>query len=190
MSQVQQSILNKQRKDKFILSVNLPSALKKIDTKNVNSNLNIISDSLQFSIWGTTTPDIEVPGVEIRYAGSTLYNSSHGKNSYPPVTVKFTIDNRFNNYWVIYQWLNLMHDQVQGLPDVRQLIPEDLFDEYQADLTIIAKDEFDQNVIEFTYTKAFPTSLGGIIWDYRDGNEAECSFTFVYSQLHINKISI
>jgi hypothetical protein len=104
----QQSLLNKQRKDKFTLSFNIPSALKKIDTKNVNSNLNIISDSLQFSIFGTTTPSIEVPGVEIRYAGSTLYNSSHSKNSYPPVNVNFTIDNRFNNYWVIYQWLKTL----------------------------------------------------------------------------------
>jgi len=186
----QQSLLNKQRKDKFTLSFNIPSALKKIDTKNVNSNLNIISDSLQFSIWGTTTPPIEVPGVEIRYAGSTLYNSSHGKNSYPPVTVNFNIDNRFNNYWVIYQWLNLMHDQVEGIPDARNLIPDDFFDEYQVDLTIIAKDEFDNGVAEFTYTKAFPTSLGEIQWNYRDGEEAECTFTFVYSQLHINKLNI
>ena len=186
----QQSLLNKQRKDKFTLSFNIPSALKKIDTKNVNSNLNIISDSLQFSIFGTTTPSIEVPGVEIRYAGSTLYNSSHSKNSYPPVNVNFTIDNRFNNYWVIYQWLNLMHDQTVGIPDVRGLIPDDLFDEYQADITVIAKDEYDQGVIEFTYTKAFPTSIGEIQWNYAEGEEAVCSFTFVYSQLHVNKLSI
>lgn len=190
MPEVRQSLLNKQRKDKFLLSFNIPTALKKIDSKQENSNLTIISDSMQFSIWGTIVPDIEVPGVEIRYAGSTLYNSSHGKNSYPPVTVNFNVDNRFHNYWVIYQWLNLMHDQKTGLPDHRELIPEDGFDEYQADMTIIVKDEMEQDVIDFTYTKAFPTSLGGIQWNYKDGGEAECSFTFVYSQMHVNKINI
>jgi hypothetical protein len=83
-----------------------------------------------------------------------------------------------------------MHDQIVGIPDVRGLIPEDLFDEYQADITVIAKDEYDQGVIEFTYTKAFPTSIGEIQWNYAEGDEAVCSFTFVYSQLHVNKLSI
>jgi hypothetical protein len=185
-----QAHLNKSRKDKFLLSFNLPTALKKIDRKFSRSNETIDSDFMQFSVFGTLVPTIEVPAVEIRYAGSTLYNSSHSRNSYPPVTVDFTIDNRFNNYWVIYQWLNLMHNEKTGLFDARDLIPEDKFDEYQTNMIITAVDEYEQEIIAFTYTKAFPTSLGGITFNYRDSEEAVCNFTFVYSQLHTKLIDI
>jgi hypothetical protein len=44
--------------------------------------------------------------------------------------------------------------------------------------------EFDNEKIQFVYTKAFPTDLGGINFNYRESNEIESSFTFVYSQLH------
>lgn len=185
-----QSHLNKSRNDKFLLSFNLPTALKKIDKKFSRGNTTIDNDSLQFSVYGTVVPDIEVPAVEVRYAGSTLYQSAHSKNSYPPVTVDFTIDNRFNNYWVIYQWLNLLHNEKTGLFDARNLIPADKFDEYQTNIILTAVDEYEKEIVSFTYTKAFPTSIGGINFSYRDSGEIACKFTFVYSQLYINLIEV
>ena len=183
-NQYQQSILNKTHLDKFKLVFQLPNALKKINKHSERKNSTVIQDALQFSIYGTVVPEITVPALEIRYAGSTLYNSSHSKNPYPPVTVNFTIDNQYNNYWVIYKWINLLHDEYNGIFDNDNLIQDDRFKDYQTDLTIYGLDEYNNEKIKFNYTKAFPTDLGGINYNYREGGEIESSFTFVYSQLH------
>lgn len=179
----QQSVLNKSRVDKFKLVFQVPNALKSI-SGDVRSNSTVIQDTMQFSIFGTVVPTITVPALEIRYSGSTLYNSSHSKNPYPPVTVNFTIDNEYSNYWVIYKWLDLLHSQNEGLFDENNIIVDDRFKDYQTDLTIYGLDEFNSEKIKFTYTKSFPTDLGGINYNYREAGEIESSFTFVYSQLH------
>lgn len=179
----QQSSLNKSRVDKFKLVFQVPNALKSI-TNNVRGNNTVLQDTMQFSIYGTVVPTITVPALEIRYAGSTLYNSSHNKAPYPPVTVNFTIDNEYSNYWVIYKWLDLLHSQNEGIFDESDIITNDNFKDYQTDMTIYGLDEFNNERIKFTYTKAFPSDLGGINYNYRESGEIESSFTFVYSQLH------
>lgn len=183
-NQYQQSVLNKSRVDKFKLVFQLPNALKKINKRQDRKNTTVLQDSLQFSIYGTVVPTITVPALEIRYSGSTLYNSTHSKNPYPPVTVNFTIDNEYNNYWVIYKWLDLLHSEYTGVFDADDLISDDIFKDYQTDLTVYGLDEFNNEKIKFTYTKAFPTDIGGINFNYRDSAEIESSFTFVYSQMH------
>tara|TARA_R110000824_G_C14931929_1_gene648863 strand:- start:108 stop:692 length:585 start_codon:yes stop_codon:yes gene_type:complete len=183
---LKQSVLNKSRADKFLLIFDLPPILKKIEKPWISeqTNTTVIGDAVQFSIFGTAVPEITVPAVENRFAGSTLYVSSHSKNSYPPVTVDFNIDNQYRNYWVIYQWLNLLHSQYEGRYNEREL-PTDLgFDDYSTDLTIYGKDEFNNSKIKFTYTKAFPTTLEAITYNYQDPDEMQSGFTFVYSQLH------
>lgn len=185
----QQSILNKSRADKFKLVFQLPNALKKINKSNVRSNSTVNQDTMQFSIYGVVVPTITVPALEIRYAGNTLYNSTHSKNSYPPVTINFTIDNEYNNYWVLYKWINLLHDEYEGVFDADNLIDNDIFKDYQTDITVYGLDEFNNNRIKFNYTKAFPTDLGGISFNYRESGEIESSFTFVYSQLHADLLT-
>ena len=184
---MQQSVLNKSRADKFLLVFDIPPILKEFNTKFKQDNTSIISDSVQFSIFGTAVPEITVPAVENRYAGNTLYVSSHSKNSYPPVSVKFNVDNEYKNYWVIYQWLNLLHDQYEGIYNARGInadSPDENFKDYQTNLTIYGKDEFNNNRIKFTYTKAFPTTVDTIDYNYQNADEISSGFTFVYSQLH------
>tara|TARA_R100000700_G_C3173061_1_gene147562 strand:+ start:313 stop:897 length:585 start_codon:yes stop_codon:yes gene_type:complete len=189
-NKLKQAVLNKSRADKFLLIFDLPPILKQIDKPWIaeDDNKSLISDSVQFSIFGTAVPEITVPAVENRYAGSTLYVSSHSKNSYPPVTVSFNIDNQYRNYWVIYQWLNLLHSQYEGRFNERELPADPDFNEYQTDLTIFGKDEFNNNKIKFTYKKAFPTTLEAITYNYQTPGEIQSGFTFVYSQLHTEVI--
>ena len=186
----QQSILNKSRGDKFLLVFDIPPILKgsNIQWLRDHSDTTSSSDTVQFSIFGTAVPEITVPAVDARFSGSTYYISSHNKNAFPPVSVKFNVDNQYRNYWVIYQWLNLLHDQVEGYYDANargQSLP---ITDYQTDLTIYGKDEFNNNRIKFTYTKAFPTSIDTINYDYQTPEEISSGFTFVYSQLHTEVI--
>ena len=182
----QQSILNKSRADKFLLIFDVPPILKdpRFSSKFKSDDLTIVPDSVQFSIYGTAVPEIVVPAVENRYAGNTLYLSSHSKNSYPPVSVKFKIDNEYKKYWVLYNWLNLLHDQREGRYNAREINVDKNFADYQTNLTIKGKDEYNNDRIKFTYTKAFPTSIDSIDYDYQNTDEIVSGFTFVYSQLH------
>lgn len=183
---IKQSILNKSRKDKFLLVFDLPPILKQIASKYTRNNKRVIPDSVQFSIFGTTVPGITVKGVPARFAGDTLYVSTHSKDPYPPVNVKFTVDSGYNNYWVIDRWLNLLHDQKTGRYNEGNLPIDGNFADYQTALTVYGLDEYDEKVIKFNYTKAFPTSLGEIVYDQKSDNEMEltCDFTFLFSQLH------
>lgn len=184
-----QSYLNKSRKDKFLLVFSLPDAMKKIDSKTARTSFNVNQDAMQFSVFGAVVPEIVVPAIQIGYGGSNLYNSSHARDPYPPVTVDFTIDNGFNNYWTMYKWLDLMHDDKEGLYDTDDLSKDELFRSYQTDITLYGLDEYDNKRIEWKYTKAFPTNLGSIDYSYRDESEAVSSMTFVYSQVHSKLIS-
>ena len=184
-----QSFLNKSRLDKFIMVFQVPQALKKIESKTERRTYNLNEDAFQFSVYGSVVPEITVPSIQIGYAGSNLYNSAHAKEPYPPVTVNFTVDNEFNNYWTIYKWLDLMHDEKEGLYDVDDLSIDERFASYQTDMTLYDLDEYDNKRIEFTYTKAFPINVGAMNYNYRDSSEIESSMTFVYSQIHSKLIN-
>ena len=186
-----QSPFNKTRKDKFLLVLNFPDGLKNISKKLTRANQSILPDTIQFSVYGAIVPDVEVPVVNVRYTGQTLAASSHARPPYPACTVNFTVDNRFNNYWTIYKWLDLLTSSEDGLVDKDNILVKnnrtDLM-KYAANISIFALDEYDKRTVEFVYTNAFPTSLGGINFNNRDASEIETTFTFNYSRLLVSLV--
>lgn len=187
---VRQSPLNKAKKDKFLLVFDLPPVLKRIATKYKRGNKRLMPDTVQFSIYGTTVPGVTVKGVPARYAGDTLYLSSHSKDPFPPVNIKFKIDSGYNNYFVIDRWLNLLHDEQTGQYNQGGIPIDSNFSDYQTDFTVYGLDEYDNKVIKFTYTKAFISSIGDIVYDEQstDDMELECDFTFLFSQRRVELI--
>jgi len=109
-----QSPFNKERKDKFILVIPTPKFLKEDVSELARTNNLVDPNSIQFSVYGGVVPPVSIPNVEARYSGQTLNVTSHNRPVYPPVNVKFTIDNRFNNYWFIYKWLDKLQDDKKG----------------------------------------------------------------------------
>jgi hypothetical protein len=183
-----QAALNKERKDKFIMVIPTPKFLKDDVNKFVRDNKQVNPDTVQFSIYGSVVPPVQIPNVEVRYSGQTLNVTSHNRPAYPPVNVKFTIDNRFENYWFIYKWLNKLQDDYAGYFNEEKNYPKKkvIEDEYMADFTIYALDEYNKRVAQFDYTKGFPTFLGGVEYSYRDPGEIETQFSFAYSQFYVS----
>lgn len=200
---VQQSQLNKSRLDKFLCVINLPEALRDINDNSIGSTSNnkVNENSLQFSVYGAVVPEIVVPDVILPYAGQSFKLSSNTRAPYANVTVNFTVDSKFNNYWVIYKWLDLLNDdkasyfdaddvadtvkvssasRVSDIKRNKSSTPPEL---YQSLITIYGMDEFDKPVVQFDYTKAFPVNLGGINYNYREAGEIEIDFEFAFSQL-------
>lgn len=189
---IKQSHLNKARVDKFTLVINLPDALKNINSKYERSNKTIQLDSLQFAVYGTIVPDISVPAIETKWAGSNIYISSHARPPFPPNTVNFVVDNEFNNYWVMYQWLNLIRDDREGafggITDARDLVSQkDIISlaKYSTTFNVFGKDEFNNDVIKIQYFNAFPTQLAGINFNYQNSDQVNCSFQYVYSNINV-----
>lgn len=184
-----QSPFNKSRKDKFLLVFNIPKGLREIDRKYERSNYTFKRDSFQFSLYSATIPKIQVPAVPTRYAGGTIHISSHSRPPFPPVPVSFNIDNRFENYWVIFQWLNVIRDQYDGrfgTTDVRQLLDYNTpLTEYSTSMHIYAVDEFDKPTVAWQFTHAFPVELGEIEYNYQDPDEISSSFQFVFSNMFV-----
>ena len=183
-----QSQLNKSRSDKFLLVLNLPPILRNIQSNSVRSNNLLQQDALQFSVYGSVVPNVSVPEVTAGYGGQSYKLSSNSRAAFDNISVNFTIDNRFNNYWVIFKWLALLNDPKgkgyspdQQLNTDKKIAPE----QYQTDFTLFGKDEFDKNIIKFTYTKAFPVNLGSIDYSYREETELTTTFEFAFSQFFV-----
>lgn len=166
----------------------LPQVLRDMASKFDRSPQSISPDTLQFSIFGAISPSIEIPPINTRYAGQTLAHSSHARTTYEPNTVNFTVDNRFNNYWVIYTWLSLLNNDITGVYDNDEKTSKGPNFEYRANISVFALDEYNKKVAEFVYTDAFPIALGGIDYNYRNGEEVETSFTYSYSQLILRPV--
>ena len=187
MSAVQQSILNKNRKDKFLLVLNVPDVLKEVnkissgDRKTDFLNL----DSLQYSVYGSVVPTIAVPEVDLPYGGQTAKFTSYARPAYGAVTVNFTVDNYYNNWWVLWKWLNLINDNRVSRYNAAEISDPNgrTTTSYQSNITVYGLDEYNNKKIQFDYIAAFITGLGEITYNYRDAEQLESSFTFVFSQL-------
>lgn len=223
-----QSVLNKARLDKFILSFNIPDCLKSIASRDERgthqkSIERVIPDSLQYSVYGAVVPEISVPSITLPQFAQHLKVSSHRRDAFADITVNFNIDNEFNNYWYIYRWLDILNDQHtakyddhgtgtsnppgeeyyanenQGMPGgsiggvdmhnrpTRQdHVNPDILQDYATTFTLYGLNEYNKNMIQFTYNQAFPISLGEIDYSYQDSNEITSNFTFSFSQINVN----
>ena len=184
---MEQSIYNKSRKDKFLFVLTLPEAMNDIayPSPSSRSDDTVLPRTLQFSVYGVVVPQVTVDSGEIRYSGQAVKFSAHSRPAYPNVTVNFTIDNRFNNYWVIWKWLDIMNDDKDAIfMKGADLKPSDsMFKKYQGTATLYSLDEYNNQTIQFDYLGLLPVSLGNIDYNYRTTDEIETTFEFSFSKL-------
>jgi hypothetical protein len=193
-----QSILNKQRLDKFRLVLTLPRVLLNMNDASwdkIEDDL-INMDSLQFSLYSATIPEISIPATLLPTYGQTVKVTSQTREAYTPTTCKFSVDNRFRNYWVLWKWLEVMNHPIDSGVDDSLALSTDImrgkinnnadFLGYQTVISIFPLDEFNNDMCEFKFTHAFITKLSGIIFNYQDPSQLECEFTFEYGQMELN----
>ena len=171
------------------MSFELPFILRKRSKEDPSLNVNLI----QMSVYGTVVPDITVPEADVRYAGQNLHLSTYARPSNPAVSINFMVDNYYNNYYIFWKWLDVMNRALEntygGTSQTQRSINDnitigDQF-EYQTTISIQALNEYNEPTIEFNYTKAFISKLGGITYSYRDGALIESTADFHFSQMSI-----
>lgn len=189
---VTQSHLNKIRRDKFTMILALPNILKQINTRRLRNDDNINLDSLQFSLFDITIPKVTVPEHNLHFGQQNYNVTSYDRPAYPPITANFEVDNEFKNYWVMWKWLQLMNDPKTAeyggpkiFPDgYPQVDPKMIYD-YQTDMFVLVKNEYNKDVSRFTFKNAFITELGELMFNYRDTDLLSTHFTFVFNQLEV-----
>ena len=185
-------MLNKSRVDKFLLVLTLPNILKASNSP-IRSNTTFNLDAINFSVYGTIVPRIEVPSIEARFGGSTIQMSSHSRPTYAPIQLNFNVDNNFNNYWAIFWWLNALRDQNEGtygIVDVSDNFTKIAnLPDYSVDFSIYGLDEFKNPVVQFTYKSAFPTSLSEIRYDYQKAEEIPCMVEFAFHDMLVQLVN-
>lgn len=183
--QSSQSPLNKTFADKFLFIFELPEALRKLPTLKDGG---ITKKALQWSIVKAEVPNINIKAGEANYAGGTLHYSTHTKSPYDPFKVTFKIDSNYLNYFTIYEWINFIYSESEGHFDQENLTDSNSFSAYAVPVSIVGLDEYNEPVIQWIFTYAFPTDLSAISLDYTSTDEIEFSVTFVFAQMRIRNV--
>ncbi len=176
----EQSFLNMAQKDKFRLVLDVPCPLKAALEKESRYCHGGSLDRLTFSVWGYTIPEISVPKTEVGYGGEFFQFSSHQRPAYDPVNINFTLDNRYDNYFILFKWLKLLKNNEDSC-----ILP---MSDYMTTISVLGYDkyptpEWDNPIAEWTFTNAFITSLGSLDFAEREATEIESNFSFAFSQL-------
>lgn len=183
-----QTPLNKSRSDKFILILELPLALKRTFDRVQEENFKV--SPLQLSIYGSPVPSVNVPAIDMPYSGQVYKTSSFSRPAYDPLPVKFVIDNGYKNYWVIWNWLNLLNDYKKSTSTAHTMNNTNTIENSMKDFTstfsIFGLDEYNNKIISFNYKHAFPIGLSEINFSNQDPNEINSVATFVFNQLEVN----
>lgn len=183
-----QSPLNKTLEDKFMFVMNLPDCLKNLRSKYVKniSEIGIGKNAIAWSLSNVQIPRNSIKAQSLPYAGGHHYISSHTKTPYDPLKIEFTIDNKYANYFTIYEWMNLIYHEKQGYFNADNLAGDKIGSQtYATTLSVIGTDEYDKPIIQWTFTHAFPTELPSIKLDYQNTGQLKCSCDFVFSQMYV-----
>ena len=193
-----QSVLNKQRLDKFRMILTLPPILRDIDSKDWDAiTKDVINvDSVQFSLHSATIPDVSIPSKSLPTMGQTVKVTSQNREAYDPVSCKYVIDNRFRNYWVLWKWLDLLNKvRESGVDDQiahpttyngdGQIEKTDNYLDYQTIISIYPLDEYNEPICEFKFHNSFPIKLSGLNFEFQDSSQVEGTFDFEFSQMEV-----
>jgi hypothetical protein len=193
-----QSVLNRARIDKFNLILDLPNAIKQSVDPIIKDKFK--ADTIQFSVYGSPVPKIQIPEIKLPYGGQNAYVSSHTRPAYPPLTLSYLIDNGYQNYWILWKWLNLFNDQNLSTSDISNP-PEGYniwhhysdsatpLSDYQSSFCLYALDEFNNPIVAFKYSNAFITGLSELNYLHQDAKEITGTVTFAYDQLTVDLLN-
>lgn len=101
--------MNKASKDKFIVILDVPKVLRERQSKNLRLNQLVNRDKWQFSTSKITIPEVTVESQDVPFYGQHMKVTSQARPAYSPTTIGFTVDNGFDNYHLIWNWLDTMN---------------------------------------------------------------------------------
>lgn len=154
------------------------------------SEAGIGKNAISWSLTNVTIPRISIKSESIPYGGGHLYISSHTKTPYDALQIEFKIDNKYANYFTIYEWMNLIYHEREGHFNADDITDKIGIDSYATNIAVVGTDEYNNPAIQWTFTKAFPVEMPSIKLDYQKTDEITCSCTFMFSQMYIKNFAL
>lgn len=212
---VQQTVLNKTKQDKFILIITTPPILKASLTRSDRANSLLNQDKIQYSVAGINVPTHAINEVEMPYRGQTMHITSQTRAKHPPAKINFTIDNNFDNYWYLWKWLYILNNpKTSGMDGhfaefaedpskildamrkdglgkpvtYKEIKMRNAYDDYQTTMTLYGLREYNEKIVKFDFYNAFITELAGFDYNYQNSEDINCSFSFAYGQVDISLV--
>jgi hypothetical protein len=186
-----QAVLNRSRSDKFQFVLELPKILKNSVDSVIQKPYS--ADNIQFTCIGSPVPEIKIPSVGVPFGGQVYHTSSDSRPEYEALKVKFFVDSGYQNYWILWKWLNLFNDSEQGITSMNNPLNENReniiltnpITDFSSNFQTYALDEFNNRIIGFNYKQAIITGLSNIEYSFQEPSEIVCTATFVFNQLTV-----
>lgn len=162
--------INKANPTGYILTLPLVPGTDDV-SKQKNFSMNIIS---------TILPTFTLTPVEIPWRGTTVWSEGGGMK-YDDWNTDFLIDDQWESYFLIYNWL-------RNIANGMDKFGRNDFD-YQINGNLTILDDYETPIVDFVFNKIWPTSLGNISLSYQDGEKVlSGSVTFKYDYFYKKQI--
>jgi len=133
-------------------------------------------DPFFINIMSTILPSIKINSLEMPWLGGQVYQEGGGIE-YNQWETTFHIDESWNNYLLLYNWITSTYNGVN--------IFGSLTNDYQVTANLLILDNWNQTVITWQFKKLWPTSLSDVELSYENGNEIlKCNVTFLYDYFY------
>lgn len=104
-----QTVMNKASKDKFLVILDVPKILRERQSKNIRLNQLVNRDKWQFSTSKINIPEVTVESQDLGFYGQHVKVTGQSRPAYSPIQIGFTVDNGFDNYHLLWNWLDTMN---------------------------------------------------------------------------------
>lgn len=135
--------------------------------------------TLTLNIFSTVLPSVTLNTEERPWQGGKIIEQI-GKMTFEPWIVSFTVDSNFNNWRLLFRWMQYINDGSDKWAE--------LGSNYMVDASFQALDNWENRIFEVMFRNTWITSLGEITFSYREGETyIESQATFVYSYYELKE---
>lgn len=138
------------------------------------------SQSLSMNIFSSVLPTISLDTKEVNWMGGKAQYDSGGM-SYEPWYVNFLIDDDFNNWKILYNWINYINNNKDTYGRARS--------DYVVDATLNILNNMREPILTVNFKNVWPNMLGEVSMSYREGEMVlSSSVNFYYDRYEIETI--
>ena len=135
------------------------------------------NEELILNIHSTVVPGLSLDPVEQTWQGSKTQTAT-GKVTYDQWSFQFMVDEQFNNWKLLFQWIKYINNS-----KTRYARKEEL---YKIDASMRVLDNFKAEIMRLHFISVWPVSLGEVSLSYRDAEiNLDCSATLIYDRIEI-----
>lgn len=133
---------------------------------------------LTLNIQNTILPSVTLTDQELPWFAGT-HRVPSGEITFDPWNIEFQVDRDFYNWRLLFKW-------VMAINNGRNTTGSPKFTDYVTDASYNITDNFNESIMEINFVNIFPTNIGEIQFDQREGETyltGTCAFAYTYYEI-------